>query len=349
MLKIKRRLFKILILITVVGILAGLNGGMKLTLGNSTARAIGDLTVNWGVPDGQPFFSVSNMAPGDSVTKSIEIYNGASSGRPVGIRGTKTSSGSFFADYLKIIISRNGLDLYGGTNIGGQKTLSQFFNDSMEPEGIELFTVSPGSSATIQVKVIFDKSAGNEFQEKNVVFDIAIGIAVKIPEECKGIAFSGNPIFGTEKGDTIKGTGSNDLIFSFEGNDTIDAGAGNDCVVAGVGNDAVKGGDGDDVIFGGAGNDSISGNNGNDKIFGEAGTDTIDGGIGDDMIYGGTEKDIISGGDGNDYIEGNEGDDICSGGNGDDIINGGDGNDTVDGGKGINKCSAEIMSKCIKI
>ena len=63
-------------MVIIIGILIGLNGGITLSLSHSAVRAIGDLQVNWGVPEGVHFFSVSNMKPGDMVTKDIEIFKG---------------------------------------------------------------------------------------------------------------------------------------------------------------------------------------------------------------------------------------------------------------------------------
>src|SRR3970040_1685578 len=133
----KIRILKIIIplLIIVFAIIQG--GGLNLFNKDITVRAVGDLNVIWGVPDGDPIFVVSNMLPGDSEESPV--------------------------------------------------ILDQFFTDSTGPDGIPLSTLGPGDSTTYTFKVTFDETAGNEFQEKQVIFDLIIGIAIAVPEECQEI------------------------------------------------------------------------------------------------------------------------------------------------------------------
>jgi len=277
---------------------------------NSTARAVGDLNVDWGVPDGQPIFEVPNFLPGDSETETVQIINGASTIRSVGVRGEWVSELKDLADVLDFRISEGGTDLYGGTT--GIKTLTNFFAESSGPDGIELFSVGPGETRTIDFTVSFPESAGDEFQNARIVFDIIIGIAIDIPDVCESITFPNNPIFGTEKRDVLNGTDGNDLIIAFEGDDVVNAKAGDDCILGGADNDIIHGQNGNDIIFGDEGNDRLWGDNGKDKIYG---------------------------GSGNDRIEANNDDDFADGGAGDD--------DVVDGGNGIDIClNAEKMTKC---
>lgn len=291
----------------------------------STVFAIGDLSVNWGVAEGDPIFVVSNMAPGDDETRSVIVTNNALVLRPVAVRGIKTSETGDVSNVLDIVIS-NGTDLYGGTL--GAKTLAQFFTDSASPDGIPLFSLNPSQTKTITFKVTFNSGAGNAYQAKSVVFDIQIGITFTLPEECRQITFSGNPIFGTQNRDVLNGTEGNDIIVALEGNDVINAKAGDDCVI------------------GGAGDDIIHGQNGNDVIFGEDGKDTIDGDNGNDFINGGEGDDKINGNNGDDNIFGGPGNDDISAENGNDSINGEGGTDKANGGNGQDTCQAESRTKC---
>jgi len=331
---------------------------------NSTARAVGDLNVDWGVPDGQPIFVVPNFLPGDSETRIVQIINGASIIKSVGVRGKKINELKDLADVLDFRISEGGADLYGGT--AGEKTLTDFFAESSGLDGIELFSVGPGETKTIDFTVSFPESAGNEFQNASIVFDIIIGIAIEVPEECRNIRFSGNPIFGTERRDVLNGTNGNDLIFAFEGNDVVNSSNGDDCLVGGLGNDIlhgsngrdvifgdegddrIDGSNGDDLLFGGSGNDTIDASNGNDRVEGGDGNDKIDGNNGDDTIYGGAGNDVIDGGNGNDFVSAESGDDKLTGKNGSDTLIGGDGHDWIDGGLGVDTCEAEIKKNCEK-
>lgn len=274
-----------------------------------TAFAVGDLTVNWGVPEGNPIFTLSNFAPGSSESRTVNITNGAASPRPVGIRGIQTSDPGNLASVLTIVIKKNGTDIYGGTSPTGAKTVSQFFTDSTLPDFVSLTTLNPAASATYSITVTFQTSAGNPFQNKTLIFDLKIGINIAAPLACSDMVF-GNVIFGTQRGDKLNGTSGNDLIFGLEGGDLIDGKGGDDCIV------------------GGAGGDSLNGNTGNDKVFGEGGGDLVQGGVG------------------NDYLEGNDGSDSLSGGNNNDTLLGGNGSDNANGNSGIDTCVAESRTNC---
>ncbi len=317
----KKRFLKILILVLIVATLIGLNGGIHFAGKTSTVRAVGDLSVDWGVPEGTPIFVVNNMAPGQTETRQVVIVNNAATVRPVSIRGVKTSEIGSLSTMLDLVISENGTEIYG-------KTLNQFITESAGINGIPLFSLNPEATKTITFKVTFKDSADNQFQNTNVVFDLIIGLATEIPQECQSIKFSGQPIFGTSGNDNLRGTNGNDLIIGLEGNDKIDAGNGDDCII------------------GGPGNDTLKGSNGNDIILGAEGDDKLDGGNGDDILLGGEGNDTLDGSNGNDSLDGGEGNDSLDGGNGDDILIGGPGNDTANGGLGRDRCEAEKKSKC---
>lgn len=270
----------------------------NFTRNNSTVRAVGDLNVDWGVPDGQPIFVVTNFLPGDSETRTVEIINGASTIRPVGVRGEPTDELKDLADILDFKISESGTDLYGGNSSGGPKTLTNFFAESSGIDGIKLFFINPVQTRSINFTVKFPEFAGNEFQNASIVFDIIIGIAIDIPDECEEITY--NPIFGTEKRDVLNGTDGNDLIVAFEGDDVINAKAGNDCLIGGAGNDIIHGQNGNDMVFGDEGDDRLWGDNGKDKIYGGSGNDRIEANNDDDNVDGGAGNDDVNGGNGSD-------------------------------------------------
>jgi len=301
----------------------------------STVRAVGDLTINWGVPTtGDPIFVVNNILPGESESRTVLVKNDATVARSVGVRGVKTSETGSLATVLDFVISEGGTDLYGGTVATGPKTLEQFFTESAGINGIFLSNLSPGPGTNYTFKVTFDPNAGNEFQNKQVIFDLIIGIIIEVPPECSGITFSGPPIYGTSRGDHLVGTPGNDLIFGLEGSDSIDGRGGDDCIVGGEGSDSLKGNNGNDVILGQGGSDSLKGGNGNDKLYGGDGSDSLDGENGDDYLDGGGGSDSLKGGNGNDTLLGGPGSDSLKGGNGNDFLDGGDGSDSVDGGNG---------------
>lgn len=250
----------IIALIIVSGVFLFGQGKLSGLFGPSYIEAVGDLFVDFGVPVGQPMFNISNMKPGDSISKTIIVTNDATSLRPVAIRGIKTNGLGLLENALEVAISKGGTDLYGGTT--GIKTLAEFFANSAGPVGIPLTNLTPGQTADYQITVKFKQSAGNEYQQKKVIFTIQIGINIDLPVACQNMNLNANPIYGTRRNDIINGTPGNDLILAFEGNDIVNAGGGNDCVIAGLANDIVNGGGGNDYMEGNAGPDILNGNAG---------------------------------------------------------------------------------------
>ncbi|OGG32346.1 hypothetical protein A3I80_02145 [Candidatus Gottesmanbacteria bacterium RIFCSPLOWO2_02_FULL_40_10] len=355
----KRRFIRLSVLSLVITLFYALNG--QQFFHRSTVRAVGDLSVDWGVEEGKPVFEINNFAPGDADSRYVRIKNNASNIRPVGFRGILRKDSGSLSERLLLTVSSEGVDYYGGS---GDKTLVQFFTDGTGPDGIPLFNLASGEEKTVVFKVVFDPDAGNDYQNTSVVFDLNIGIAITVPEECLSVNFKSDPIFGTQNNDRIRGTNGNDLIFAFEGDDRVDSGNGNDCVVGGPGNDKLynsngndliygnegndilSGSNGSDIIYAGPGNDRITASNGNDKVYGQEGNDFIHGGNGEDELTGGSGSDEILGSNGNDLITGDGHNDILEGGNGRDYLDGGDGTDTISGNLGLDTCFSEIKSGC---
>lgn len=344
-LRIKIRLLKILAI--AIGIALIFNLALPNFLHDkSNVQAVGDLNVIWGVPDGDPIFVVNNMAPGDMELRSVDVQNNAPSFRPVGVRGVKTAEVGDLSTVLDFVISESGTDLYGGTSPTGTKTLDEFFTESAGPDGIFLSNLASGASTTYTFKVTFQESAGNPFQNTQVVFDLIIGISIDLPEACDQIDLLPTPIIGTSKAETLTGTPGNDLIMGLEGADRINGNNGDDCILGGSGADSINGNNGSDAIFGEQHADTIHGNNGNDLIVGGTGADTLKGENGEDHLIGNEAADTLDGGNQNDVLEGNEAADTLRGGNGDDNIDGGAGIDTANGNAGIDICVAETETNC---
>jgi Ca2+-binding RTX toxin-like protein len=360
----KLSLFKLSIIFLLIASLVGVVPWSNFFKGASTVRASGDLTVIWGVPEGDPIFVISNSAPGDTEERTVTVSNGAGSSRPVGIKASKTSGSGSLENVLQVVISENGTDLYGGSSPTGPKTMSDFFSESSSLEFIALSNLGPGATTNYKIAVTFDPNAGNEYQNTSVVFDLNIGVGFDLPAACENLNLSPNPIFGTAGNDTIHATTKSDLIITFEGNDKVFGKSGNDCIIGGLGNDELRGETGDDVIIGGEGNDLvigatgddyIEGNSGNDEVRGETGKDILNGGEGNDTVTGGAGDDVISGGTGNDNINGEAGEDSVNGdedndtikgGSGADNLTGGAGSDSANGESGKDTCDAESENSC---
>src|SRR3989344_4888319 len=89
----KKRIIRLGTVLTIIAILIQMNGGMSKLLQSPTAEAVGDLTIDWGpgLSEGDPIFTINNMAPGDSESHTVSVHNGASVSRPVGVRGILSS------------------------------------------------------------------------------------------------------------------------------------------------------------------------------------------------------------------------------------------------------------------
>lgn len=320
-------------LLTILSICILILGAQNFRNPLSTAFALGDLTINWGVPSGNPIFVVNNMLPGDMETRSVDVTNNGSAVRDVAVRGVKTSETQQFADILMIEI------LEGVNTLYGPQSLEQFFTDSADPTGIPLSSLNSSDSTTYTFKVTLPPEAGNQYQSAEVIFDLIIGIQIDIPQECQNIDFSGDPIFGTSGNDKIEGGPGNDLIFGLEGHDKIEGNLGDDCIVGGLGHDKLVGNNGKDVILGQDGDDSLRGNNGEDLLIGGEGKDQLKGENENDTLIGNDGDDSLEGGNGNDHMDGGVGKDSLDGGNGDDFLDGGPGAfDFGKGGPAIDTC-----------
>ena len=358
----KKRIYKILLIILSLGTVYSF--AYPKFLNPSTAYAIGDLTINWGVPTGNPIFVVTNMMPGDIESRSVIITNNASSSRPVAVRADPTSDLDNLSSVMDFVVFDGVVPVYGAGSPTGDKTLADFFLESDPISGIPLSILGPGATTTYTFVATFDESAGNPFQGTSVIFDLIIGIGFEVPAQCQNITFSGDPIFGTSGNDNIKGTNYNDLIILFEGDDKANGSNGDDCIIGNEGNDKLNGSNGkdvvfgnedndnldgsngDDLLFGGTGDDKIFGTNGNDRIFAEEGDDKVEASNGDDYAILGSGNDEIDAGNGNDYIEGNEGNDKMRGRNGNDTIIGGADIDEARGDLGTDTCDAETEVSC---
>lgn len=282
----KIRLFKLIIILSITALLIWRSGIIPKILRPPTAYAVGGLLIDWGVTPGQAIFTINNLAPGDSQTREVIVRNESTDPLPVGIRGIRKSETGNLASALDIIISANDKEIFGGSSQTGPKTVRQLFDEAPLPAFIRLSDLNRNQKITYTVKVTFRRSAANEFQNKNLTFDLKLGPAYTIPQACNNIHFTTEPVYGTNKNDILNGTKNNDLIFALQGNDIINAKGGDDCVVAGAGNDVVNAGTGNDVVTGDNGNDVLNGENGNDTLFSGAGKDIINGGTGKDSCSG---------------------------------------------------------------
>lgn len=257
------KFFKIVIVLFILSIFVSQRELLFKVFRPTTAYAVGDLIINWGVPIGQPLFSIHDSFPGQSITKIVQVTNNAPGLQQLSIRGVKKYETGNINHTLFITINKNGQDIYGGTT--GIKSLATFFTATTFPSAVAIGTILPNTTQTFAVTITFDEQAGNAYQGKKSVFDLYIGIKFDLPKACKDTRFHDQPIYGTTGNDHLSGTSGNDLLIGLSGNDTIEGKSGNDCIIGGKGDDTLRGGDG---------NDTLIGDDGKDKAIGEKGVDT---------------------------------------------------------------------------
>lgn len=135
---------------------------------SSTVRAFGDLNVEFGIPPEDPLFSIMNIAPGQTIEKSVVVHNDGDADTSILAKGIKTSSeGEALDTILELSIHESGSLLY-------QDTLSTFFQQS-DTLGVMLATLASDASETYDFSITFPASAGNQYQSANLMFDLMFG------------------------------------------------------------------------------------------------------------------------------------------------------------------------------
>lgn len=145
-------------------------------LPDSHAIAPEGLIIDWGVPSGDPIFTVEDFKPCDVEKRKVKVQNKYDDPKLISVIGTNTDQTGDIADVIDFVITTGGTDIYGGT--AGAKTLSDFFADAADPGGLPLATLSHDQSKNFFFTATFNCDAGNEYQEKKVVFDLKIGVLV---------------------------------------------------------------------------------------------------------------------------------------------------------------------------
>ncbi len=269
--------------------------------GDSKVKAYGALSVTF---PSTPVFNEQNLLPGDCVNKEILVENSSDQDAVVAVRSKNEIDENGLSQVFNLEISENSDSLYN-------HPLSQFFQDSDDPDGVPLSTLAANNQTSYNFNVCFDQDAGNEFQEASVIFDLVFGEIldneIELPSECQHLrGIITTKIEGTPGNDHIKGTSASELIIGYGGKDYIHGNAGHDCIIGGDGDDKLKGGSGDDTIVGGDGKDFLWGQSGDDTIYGNEGDDKLWGNSGFDFLWGGPGKDELKGNSGDDYLNGQE-------------------------------------------
>jgi hypothetical protein len=157
-------LFRIVIA-TIMFIVAGT--AVALRQEPDTVQAVGDLTVTF---PSSPFFSETNMAPGDMVSKSFDVDNNGTVSRFVAVRAHTVSRSPVGSPDLDDVLSLEIKE--GATTLHSFTSLKTFLDN---PDGVVLSVLGAGNSTSYTFIVDFPTSAGNEYQGRSVEFDLTVG------------------------------------------------------------------------------------------------------------------------------------------------------------------------------
>jgi len=169
----KTRMLRIIMIFTIVLGVFYLNGGLDRLVNPQTVKAFGDLLVDFHVPAGKPIFTVTNMKPGDSQTRPIDVSNSGTVARYISTKGFRnTGIGNIpkIESALKVEIND------GSSTVYGPKSMEEFFIASADLNGIPLGIVTVGGHKTYNFTVNFPTSADNNFQAKSVTVDLTFGV-----------------------------------------------------------------------------------------------------------------------------------------------------------------------------
>jgi len=275
-----KKIFTIFLIITAVAV--ALIARSKTTAEDFvTFASTPNLQITW---QNNPLFSVTNMLPGDSISKTVTVKNISSGIQPLGIRAIPTYvNPANFPQQLKLTIKEGGNEIRN-------YTLADFFAQSAGSGFIDFTDLNPGQTAIYTFAVTFDTDADNTYKMASVVFDLILGLAFDLPAECRNIAANPNTrfVFGTDKKETLTGGNYPNVIVGFGGNDVLNGNNLEDCLIGGDGDDKLHGNNKNDVLLGGNGNDDLNGNNNDDYLDGGSGTNKLDGSNGTDTCFNGT-------------------------------------------------------------
>jgi hypothetical protein len=124
-------------------------------------------------PAGTPLFDEDNLVPGGTVIKELEVNNSHGEACTLELDARSGDVGEVdLADRLFTVI-RDVVDRYGvsdGSAAASNKTISDLFGDSP----VSLGVLAANSITNYEWAVTFDVEAGNDWQDKETIFDFDV-------------------------------------------------------------------------------------------------------------------------------------------------------------------------------
>lgn len=154
------------------------------------AQSEDDLIVNF---EQSPLFDEANFLPGESVERTVEVKNNTNETKRIAVQAINVSDPDNFGYALNIEITE-------GSDNCHQSSLSSFF-DAGE---VYLSDLGANSSTTYTFSIEFYPGANNNFQGKNLGFDILVGFQGEEGGLAPGAGTSGGGGGGLPSGLTIQ-------------------------------------------------------------------------------------------------------------------------------------------------
>src|SRR3989344_76103 len=164
-----KRLIRILFFLFFIGGLVYAGDRIRSQPAYGTFQQYGSLLIDFYVPKGKPIFKLYDMKPGDYEQRKVYVKNKGNVTKKIYVAGIR-KGGIGLDPKIETVLE---ITIKDGWNVlYGPKKLSQFFADSQIGNGIFLNKLYPWTYKTYYFMVSFPILAGNEFQEKSVIFDL---------------------------------------------------------------------------------------------------------------------------------------------------------------------------------
>lgn len=124
------------------------------------AQPISDIVVSF---NPNPLFGESNFLPGHTASGLVNIQNNGQSNRNVTVKAINFSDPNHFGETLRLKIQNN-------SQVYFNDTLANFFGQA----SVNLATINAGGSVSYDFAVDFIDTAGNDYQNKSLGFDIEL-------------------------------------------------------------------------------------------------------------------------------------------------------------------------------
>ncbi|MFA5197428.1 MAG: hypothetical protein WC437_03310 [Patescibacteria group bacterium] len=135
-----------------------------------------------------PIFNETNLAPGDTITKTITVTNNSSTNEQFKFQATSTTPVGILADKINIRVVNTDTSIEKYNN-----SLASLYSDGE----INLDVLAPATPVQYNFIATFDENAGNDYMGLSEKFDLTIGFAATPstnPATDGGVSTPANPL-----------------------------------------------------------------------------------------------------------------------------------------------------------